>query len=67
VKLKRTINLTKDKKTTKKNKDQIGQYNISQLGLKNVIEKSSEFYKKIIKKKKLEIKGLKTEIDILTN
>jgi hypothetical protein len=40
VKLKRIINVTKGKKKKSiKNEDQIGQYNISQLGLKDVIEK----------------------------
>jgi hypothetical protein len=39
VKLKRIINVTKGKKKSIKNEDQIGQYNISQLGLKDVIEK----------------------------
>ena len=40
----------KRKKKSIKNEDQIGQYNISQLGLKDVIEKIENFIKELRKK-----------------
>jgi len=41
--IKKNNQFNKRQRKNQKNKDQIGQYNISQLELKNVIEKSSEF------------------------
>jgi hypothetical protein len=60
VKLKKVINLIKEKKTIKRMKTELNKIN-HKLRLRDVIENNSKVYKRV--KKKIEIKRIKIKIN----